>query len=122
MIMGFFLVRPIPLPSSETQNGAEYGPLPISDPDTVLELENDSNTPLLDESEDQPRSSSMELSPSRGVTRLNHRTHKPTPLRVMELGDAPNVRGWGLWTSGEFWNLFVILSLCESSEVSFQST
>lgn len=124
MIMGLFLVRPIPLPTSEILNGVEYGPLPVSDPDTVLRQENDTHTPLLDESEDQPRSRSMELSPSRGASPpLNHRTHRlsfAASLRVVELGDVPNVHGWGLWTSSEFWNLFVITSLCEFSKL-FQS-
>ena len=130
MIIGFFLVRPIPLPSYETMSRVEYGAISPTrvaaiDAPGIIQHENSSETPLLTNMEEpslSPRvplsSTSLELSPTRNSfsgtshRRSRNNLHRPTfggAARMLET--LPNIHGKELWMSGDFWMVFAILSL-----------
>ena len=93
MILGFFFVRPIPLPD-ETLNRDNYAETSSS----TYATRNSSHTPLLnqDNVEDNPHISGQD--------------HDDTQIRD-DLDMLPNVHGKKLWCSGDFWLLFSILSI-----------
>lgn len=130
MILGFFLVRPIPLPPSEEE-------IPL---DTRYPEGDSSHTPLLKDSSDDVSGDDEEnglgdddnislfvtelltFHPSTGLedgdrnftttsSRIRGSSH--TPATSSDL--FPNVYGRRLWTSGDFWLLFTLLSLREPS-------
>lgn len=130
MILGFFLVRPIPLPPSE-----ENIPLDTRYPD-----DDSSNTPLLEDSGDNVSGDDEEneLGDDDNVSLLatelltfhlstgqedGEISFTTTPSRVRGSSQTPatsselfpNIYGRRLWTSGDFWLLFTILSLREPS-------
>lgn len=128
MILGFFLVRPIPLPAHELVSSAEYGAASETNEAVILQHDNDSHTPLLSESHDDELPSanivsrggaSLELSPSRSPPpgNVSHRrsrgsAHRPSFSSAMRVMDSvPNVHGIQLWMTSEFWSLFIIMSL-----------
>jgi hypothetical protein len=140
MIVGFFLIRPIPLPAYESYSNAEYSIVnevaPVGDLETsaFLQHENDSHTPLL-ASEDPStftrndhdtssvrNSTSLELSPTRDDSprmsrnrRSRSHAHRPSFGSAGRMLDTPpNISGRHLWMSGDFWLLFIIMSLCKS--------
>lgn len=132
MIIGFFLVRAVPPTghASVVTNSAEpeeivYGR--TSDIETLaVGAREGSRTPLLREQrhslvhERSPTTPAMdyipdaavgvELSPTRSLSRRSHVkevTHSKSNER--------DISGRALWCTAEFWILFLILSLCESS-------
>lgn len=130
MIIGFFLVRPIPLPIYESVSSVEHGVVSVAPADAlaIFQHENASQTPLLFTAEEPPSpsdaplsSTSLELSPTRSsVSETNHRRsrshiHPPSfGNAVKMLETLPNIHGKQLWMSGDFWLIFVIMSLCAS--------
>jgi hypothetical protein len=141
MIIGFFLVRPIPLPAHETRNSAGYSiideSMPVVDLEAsvILQHENDSNTPLLTPTAEDPPSiihhipddssvragTSLELSPTRSSSRRRSRNvHRPSfSGAAMMLDTPPNISGRQLWTSSDFWLIFTIMSLRKSISLDF---
>lgn len=128
MILGLFLVRPIPLPPSKEE-------IPL---DTRYPDDDSSHTPLLEGSGDNVNGEDEEnglgdddnISPF--VTDLltfstgqedGDRNFTTAPSRVRSSSHTlakrsdlfPNVYGTRLWTSGDFWLLFTLLSLREPS-------
>ena len=109
MILGFFFVRPIPLPEEEL-NSEVYSETSSS----AHEQRNSTYTPLLnhdphinEEQEDDTRIE-LELSQScetsrRSLSRGRHVAMAPNML--------PNVHGVKLWCSSDFWLLCSILSI-----------
>ena len=115
MILGFFFVRPVPLPEeelnrqvySETSSStheqrnstAGYAPLLIHDPN-------------IDEQEDDDARIGVELNPS-----LHSQNRETSRRRSLSRGEAmapdmlPNVHGLKLWCSSDFWLLCSILSI-----------
>ena len=155
MILGFFFVRPIPLPHTEYARLGE-APDALDDEDefsaaspAVFQRENNSHTHLLDaHSSDEevflddehldashgrghnqeatdyiapPSRGALALSPTRtGESRHRSRGSLSVPRPRPGYGgdkysDAPNIRGKALVSSGNFWLLFVMCSLCRSS-------
>ncbi|EDR02388.1 uncharacterized protein LACBIDRAFT_309717 [Laccaria bicolor S238N-H82] len=134
MILGFFLVRPIPLPPSE-----EEIPLDTRYPD------DSSNTPLLEDSGDNVSgddeenglgddddisllvaelltfhlSTGQEDGDRNLTTTPSQRVRGPshTPATSPEL--FPNLYGRKLWTSGDFWLLFTLLSLLSGTGLMY---
>ena len=131
MVLGFFFVRPIPLPSHDTTtveagSSANYQALPPSADPGVFQDHGSSSTRLVFQSDEDeeadthesvplhgPRphalSDSVELSSSPG--HLNRR-HVGVPLPTHELPTEKVVEGrgvelhrWSLWTSIDFWIL-----------------
>ena len=103
MILGFFFVRPVPLPEEE-QSGEVYSET--------------SYTPLLDydpyingQDDDDDAQIGVELSPS--LRPQNRETSRQSLSRgaAMTLDMLPNVHGKKLWCSSDFWLLFGILSI-----------
>lgn len=129
MIMGFFLVRPIPLPEQEGYDIVEDEEV---DEETLIEERgNNSHTHLLDHDFIQSRHPHYvhhaETEALRGEAPPQHQheqvelTERPdqrgTRHRSLSRGAAiihdtlPNVHGKKLWCSGDFWLLFSILSM-----------
>ncbi|KAF9442283.1 MFS general substrate transporter [Macrolepiota fuliginosa MF-IS2] len=125
MILGCFLVRPIPL-ALEMLPGIERGlgtnidaststSALIDDSHTRL-LESDGSDVELDDSDDashqytheHPRSRSLSVASSAFV-----RTHGQLD------GDIPNIFGAELWRSGDFWLLFTILSILSGTGLMY---
>lgn len=142
MILGLFLVRPILLPPHESKaNTVDYDAVSDRhDDDLLTTLErNDSHSPLLSGSrEDEeellqhrgyvgesgvsperaPRDMDVELSPRPSARSIGH-------ARSLSRGTAlihdvqPNLYGWKLWKSGDFYLLFAILSLLSGTGIMY---
>jgi len=139
MILGYFFVRPIPLPSAIHN---EYEEIDYAEAEaaslvpSVLHHENNSQTTLLDHDEELARGhhqdpttpseeyipdarTAVELSPARShAYRSRSRSHVRGGRSVSRTGKpliehGPNIFGKTLWTSIDFWILFVSLSLGE---------
>ena len=132
MILGFFLVRPIPLPNEEGYEVVQ----PEEDPDaitTALIPNSSSHTHLLDhdfvepvhpryihreeniEQDDDTRE--VELGPPhpddvrQGGPQMSNRLRSLSRGAAIAHDTTPNVYGKKLWVSGDFWLLFSILSI-----------
>ena len=115
MIVGFFFVRPVPLPEEEINREVH-----LEASSSAYEQRNSSHTPLLyhdphinGQDDDDDARIGVELSPtsrsqisetSRSIGRIGR-------IAVMALEMPPNVYGKKLWCSGDFWLLFSILSI-----------
>jgi len=113
MIMGFFLVRPIPLPEAEG-----YDEIENTRDDFEEEATRDpSHTPLLDEEEEilRRRNDNTDLENAEDVElnsqRLALRNRSLSRGAAMELDVSPNLHGLKLLINGEFLLLFTILSI-----------
>ena len=120
MILGFFFVRPVPLPEEELNR--EVYPETTS---SAYEQSNGSHAPLLnrdvyingqndedDDDDDDDDRIGIELSPS--LRSQNCETSRRSLSRgaaSMALDMLPNVHGKKLWCHSDFWLLFVILSI-----------
>jgi len=140
MVVGFFLVRQIPLLAHEAHINTEYGivsevtPVVDLEDSALLHHETDSHTPLLSPVTDDPSSltndehhgivhagTTLELSPTRSASPSlgSHRrsrgvAHRPSFGSAVRVPDMlPNISGRQLWMSSDFWLLFTIMSLCE---------
>ncbi|KZT23204.1 MFS general substrate transporter [Neolentinus lepideus HHB14362 ss-1] len=141
MIIGFFLVRPVPLPPAEPAHILESGApeeedMPDVTVETIFQQENNSSTRLLADRDGTEStvgheqqvtdyvvphtSDAVELSPTRsdvaGLSR--HRSRSRVALgrsrsRVSVKTDdhQPNIHGKFLWTSSDFWLFFIMMSL-----------
>ncbi|KAF8075789.1 major facilitator superfamily domain-containing protein [Lyophyllum atratum] len=97
MIFGYFFIRPIPLPPTDSVTGAEQG-----GPDDETALDSQENRALLSSEESLP------IAP----VQLSRRA-------ALRQGIPPNVYGHKLWTSKDFWLLFGILSLLSGTGLMF---
>jgi hypothetical protein len=112
MILGFFFVRPVPLPEEEL-NREVYSE--TSSP--TYEQRDSSHTPLLNhdiqinEQDDDDARIGVEPNPS--LRSQNCETSRRSLSRgaAMAIGMLPNVHGMKLWCSGDFWLLFGIHSI-----------
>lgn len=138
MILGFFLVRVIPLPAYEHLSGAEHGlaidvPIPeLEHQAQIYEHEDGSQTPLLTPASGSPRSSlgeassysprhreSLELSPPRHRNPAIHNNDESTHgVRSSSHHHSANIHGIKLWSSSDFWLLFISMSLCKQDRFS----
>lgn len=134
MVIGFFLVRRIPLPAYEVLSGSEYGIVDeaaLGDPEESLS-ENSAHTPLLtgqvasmiDPSiptrDRGGAGNSLELSPTRDAANPSRRSrsnvHQPSFASATRMIDVdPNIHGKQLLASVDFWVAFILVSLCEFS-------
>jgi hypothetical protein len=105
MILGFFFVRPVPLPE-EKLNREVYLETNSSAFDSEQRNSTDSGTPLLNHDQDdgdaQPNPSLRSQICRRSTTRGG---------AAMPLDMLPNVYGKRLWCSSDFWLLFSIHSI-----------
>jgi hypothetical protein len=140
MIIGFFYVRPIPLPPFESARATEasFRDSAVVDASAVFQQDNNSETPLLGEDRDEDGQTleyvvpeyrnSVELSPPLSVE-SGHRRSRSRRERNRSLGarastlldGQPNIHGKALWKSPDFLLLFLILSLCETKSSCFSS-
>ena len=108
MILGFFFVRPVPLPEEEF-NREVYSETRSSS----YEQPNSSHTPLLNHDPDNSDDAQIgvELNPS--LRSQNCETSRRSLSRgaAMALDMLPNVHGKKLWYSSDFWLLCSILSI-----------
>jgi hypothetical protein len=139
MVLGFFFVRPIPLPSHgitavEAGSSAKYQPLsPSADPG-VFQDHGSSSTRLVFGSEEEeeadthesvplhaprPHALSDSVEPSSSTGHLNRRhvstppsTREPPSGKVSE-GRGVDLYRWSLWKSIDFWIVCSIHVLCE---------
>ncbi|KAF5364602.1 hypothetical protein D9758_005619 [Tetrapyrgos nigripes] len=149
MIIGFFFVRPIPLPSSGTLHD-DYGDIDYAEAEaaslvpSVLHHDNTSRTVLLNQDEElhdhhqEPTTPSeeyipgasvaVELSPPRSDTshanRSRSRSHVRGGRSISRTGkplieQGPNIFGKKLWCSLDFWILFVSLSLASGTGLMY---
>jgi len=132
MIVGFFLVRPIPLPQQQGYDIVEDGENECDVPTSSLAHLNPSH--LLDhdfvephhphyvhrvdpakphvDGETHHQDRGVELTTQQGDSRTSVRARSLSRGVAMALDTLPNVYGKKLWRSGDFWLLFSILSLC----------
>ena len=110
MALGFFFVRPIPLPEQEDTVGNHEGYSEITS--SAFEHHNTSRTRLLNHVhvEDNQQDDDVELSPSRSPVSGSH-TRSLSRGTALALDLLPNVHGKKLLCSSDFWLLFVILSI-----------
>ena len=111
MVLGFFFVRPVPLPEEEL-NREDYSVTSSS----AYDQRNGSYTPLLDYdphgNEQDDDDARIELSPSsRSQSRETSRGILSRGA-TMAFDMLPNIYGKKLWCSSDFWLLFGILSIC----------
>ena len=112
MILGFFFVRPVPLPEEEL-NREVYSETSSS----AYEQRDISYTPLLNYDphingqDDDDAQIGVELSPS--LRSQSRETSRESLSRgpAVALDMLPNVYGKKLWCSSDFWLLFGILSI-----------
>lgn len=124
MILGFFFVRRIPLPTYDLLNTTEYGAVPddiLEEEETESVLASGAETPLLGGDPIAVRTgTSLELNSSRpALTDLGRRSH--STIHRSSFSDAPRIHiepvdisGKQLLVSTEFWIMVVIMSLCMS--------
>ncbi|KAF9460956.1 major facilitator superfamily domain-containing protein [Collybia nuda] len=107
MLLGLFLVRPIPLPPTDAVNALEdatdfsHDEDPENDGDRARLLDNDD----LDNAHRQ-----------QGIAPDSRRLSRRTALRE---GLTPNVYGRKLWTSSDFWLIFSILSMLSGTGLMY---
>jgi hypothetical protein len=125
MILGAFLVRPIPLPVQDNFDSQE---------DTELEPHNSSHAPLLDhdfaqgvhsksarvnnEHFDESYALDDVSSHQDDETQLSSQPRSFNQGATMMLDSKPNLHGLKLWLSGDFWLHFTILGIRKSPFVS----
>ncbi|KDQ53050.1 hypothetical protein JAAARDRAFT_162309 [Jaapia argillacea MUCL 33604] len=170
MIFGFFFVRPVPLPSSDSTHTMEHGTdeseSDEGEEDRLLGVDavvtnifegraNTSQTHLLPNSEDShithhthhhhtesshyivPHvSDAVELSPTRSDTPITARNRSRSYPRSLNLSrgrskvpassglaekvvDGPNITGKELWSTGDFWLFFTIMSLLSGTGLMY---
>ncbi|KAJ8521826.1 hypothetical protein ONZ45_g1531 [Pleurotus djamor] len=137
MILGFFLVRPIPLPPSESytvdHHTVEGDPDAIEAAAVLFQHEDASRTHLLSEdSEDSNESdqsvyeggNTLELSRSRSPEAYRHRSRSSMGRHSIgstkEYHDGlPNIYGLKLWKNPEFWILFSLLSMLSGTGLMY---
>ena len=111
MILGFFFVRPVPLPEEEL-NREVYSETSSS----AYERRNSSHTPLLNhelhngQDEDDARVA-VELNPSSRSQNCETSRRSLSRGAAMALDMLPNVHGKKLWCNSDFWLLCGILSI-----------
>jgi hypothetical protein len=110
MILGFFFVRPVPLPEEEL-NREVYSETSYS----AYEQRSGSNTPLLNHDlyingQDDARIG-VELSPSLGTQNCETSRRSLSRDAAMALDLLPNLYGKKLWCCSDFWLLCGILSI-----------
>ncbi|KAI0301892.1 major facilitator superfamily domain-containing protein [Multifurca ochricompacta] len=108
MVLGFFFVRPVPLPSKAIGSGPldNYQPLSAPTDSVVYPVHASSSTPLLFESEEDEEvepptihlSGSVELSTSPSFQNRNR-----TPSEKIVEGRGVELHRWTLWKSIDFW-------------------
>jgi len=135
MIVGYFFIRIIPLPSSERARDPEHHPENSGEVAGVTFMhEQSSQTPLLAEhnleeemalvggDRDDPldyrspqNRDSLELSPTRDGSPRRPRvpTRQSLGSAALLTGQLPNIHGKALFMTVNFWLLCIILSLCE---------
>ncbi|KAF4600466.1 MFS transporter superfamily protein [Pleurotus pulmonarius] len=137
MILGFFLVRPIPLPPDPHTH--EH-PVVEGDADAIeaaaviFQHEDNSSTHLLfqDDSDDSDPSdtsvydggNALELSRSLSPETYHHRSISSSTRRSLSshkehVEGPPNIHGFGLWKRGDFWLLFSMLSMLSGTGLMY---
>ena len=113
MILGFFFVRPIPLPEEELVREVRSE---TSSESSAYEQRN-SYTPLLnhdlqiDGQDDDDAGRGIELSPSLHSPNCDSPRRSLSLSAAMALDVLPNVHGKKLWCNSDFWMLCGILSI-----------
>jgi len=123
MILGFFFVRPIPLPEENQNRDAETSSL-------TYERLNSSRTPLLNQDnvednlhiggQDHDNAQirdDLELTPSLEHDETSRQSLDHGAAMVLDM--LPNVYGKRLWCSGDFWLLFGILSILSGTGLMY---
>lgn len=144
MIVGFFFIRTIPLPSEHSESAPETA---VEDPSANYQGPSDSRAPLLGHYPDDVEVGSptprhkrdltipfepyvpevrdlVELSPTSSIPdEITHETRQRSRSSRRSFGmgakmlydGLPNIHGRALFFSGDFWLVFTILSLCTCS-------
>jgi hypothetical protein len=111
MILGFFFVRPVPLPEEEL-NREVYSETNSS----AYEQRNSSYTPLLNphingQDDNDDTRTGVELSPTLRSQNCETSSRNLSRGAAMAPGMLPNVHGKKLWCSSDFWLLCGIVSI-----------
>ncbi|RDB20251.1 hypothetical protein Hypma_012589 [Hypsizygus marmoreus] len=102
MIMGFFLVRQIPLPPVDSVASLEHAAEDAIDAG-AMDVEEAENSALLEHAEVDDAATPVQLSRRAALSQ----------------GLLPNVYGRKLWTSSDFWLLFLILSILSGTGLMY---
>lgn len=122
MLIGLFIVKPVPLHPTSSRAAIEgYGSIPsgdgvvfvgetqvMSDPEGNAEEEADS-APLLPH-EQEPGSYQVPFPPS--AVELNHSVSLRHERSVGEKDGLPDIHGKRLWATPDFYLVFVITGIC----------
>ncbi|KAF7368354.1 NmrA domain-containing protein [Mycena venus] len=127
IIIGFFLVRPIPLSASEGSDHTVLTTVAAEAEATIFDHGNDSHTPLLNEAAASspteeyyvPDARGIELGPPRSSSAGRGRRTSHSRSKQQDVFDGPNIYGRALWINSDFWLLFVILSLLSGTGLMY---
>ncbi|KAG7441608.1 MFS general substrate transporter [Guyanagaster necrorhizus] len=139
-VVGYFFIRPIPLPASEQRH------VPEGSAEAISYHENSSQTRLLGSEDTQlifdqasptthavdyspGETSALELSPPRSISppQINTSRHRSQSNgrslslagRILLHEKSPNIYGWKLWCTFEFWLIFSILLLLSGTGIMY---
>ncbi|KAJ6615493.1 MFS general substrate transporter [Mycena sp. CBHHK59/15] len=130
-IVGFFLVRAVPLSASEAAADHAVITVAAEAEATIFHHGNSSHTPLLDDRDEHnetvPSSpveeyvpearGGLELSPARSISAGRHSRSLSRSKR--EAVEGPNIYGRELWQNPDFWLLFAILSMLSGTGLMY---
>ena len=121
MILGWFFVRPIPLPTPYGVNTIEGGvsaPRPTSTRRSYFERGNDSDMRLLPDNELDLDESYVQ-SPRQHARTVSIASCGEVGISVLSENELPDISGKELLTNLNFWLLFSITSLRESLSIRY---
>ncbi|KAF7331089.1 NmrA domain-containing protein [Mycena venus] len=112
-IIGFFLVRAIPLSAAEDSDHMVVPTVAAEAEATIFDHGNDSHTPLLDE-----EAAPLAEDPSAGSGRTSSHSRSRSRSK-QDAFEGPNIYGRALWINPDFWLLFAILSLLSGTGLMY---
>lgn len=119
MVLGWFFVRPIPLPTPGGANSIENAPRDSSFWRSYLERGDDSGTRLLHDSElDQEQT--YVRSPRHRARAVSIASCGEVISNALSEDEQPDISGKELLINFDFWLLFTIMSLRESPNTSYR--
>ncbi|KAJ7775723.1 major facilitator superfamily domain-containing protein [Mycena maculata] len=125
-VIGFFLVRAIPLAAAETEH-VDFAAVAAEAEATLFSHDHDdpSEVPLLAgapadaEEEYVPDARGIELSPPRSLSTGRESHSRSRSRSKHDALEGPNIHGRALWLNPDFWLLFVILSMLSGTGLMY---
>lgn len=117
MLIGLFIVKPVPLQTHSHASAEGYDPVPggdsfvfVGEAQVALDTEADADTAPLLSHEQEPSSYQAPFLPS--VVELNPPVSLYRERNVGDKGGLPDIHGKRLWATPDFYLVFVIMAIC----------